>query len=447
MEEEIKVSVIIPVYNVMKYLRQSVESVMKQTLRDIEIICIDDGSIDLSGKILDEYVALDSRIQVIHKENTGYGCSMNIGLRVAQGKYISIIESDDYAEPTMLEVLYRAAEENNAEITKANYYEFSHKEDIYYDRLENYPKNRVISYENYPSLMMIADSIWSALYRRKFLEENNIWFNETPGASFQDTSFAAIGWLYAKRVYFVADAVLHYRRDNFSSSIHAPGKVFCICDEWKRVEKLLDSMPDRKGIVKYYQVAMKYQGYVFNYNRLSACYQYALLIRMEEELKKDNENGYIKEEYFSTYVWKYVSAIMDDKDKFFDETSKFLQDERMEGCNLKNNDVYVEAFIDRLKTSSGCRVYGAGAIGKALARRLLQEDVRIDAFVVTDMADNNAEVMGIPVQAVQDIQDKEAPIVIAVKGDAQGAIYYQLMELNFENVFYVDKLIMERVVA
>ena len=107
-----KVSVLVPIYTVEKYLRQCLDSLINQTLEDIEIICINDGSTDSSPEIIKEFQAKDVRIKVINKENSGYGASMNMGVDMATGEYIGIVESDDYAENTTT-----GAENSNA-ITK-----------------------------------------------------------------------------------------------------------------------------------------------------------------------------------------------------------------------------------------------------------------------------------------------------------------------------------------
>ena len=116
-----KVSILIPIYNVEKYLRQCLESVVNQTLEDIEIICINDGSTDSSPEIIREFASRDSRIKVIDKQNTGYGHSMNQGLKAATGEYIGIVESDDFVELNMFESLYITAKNNGAEVVKSEY--------------------------------------------------------------------------------------------------------------------------------------------------------------------------------------------------------------------------------------------------------------------------------------------------------------------------------------
>ncbi len=104
-----KISVLIPVFNVERYLKQCLDSIIGQSFQEIEVICVDDGSSDRSGAILDEYAQADSRIKVIHKKNTGYGNSMNAAIDSARGDYIAIIESDDFAEPDILYKLNNAA--------------------------------------------------------------------------------------------------------------------------------------------------------------------------------------------------------------------------------------------------------------------------------------------------------------------------------------------------
>ena len=122
-----KVSVIIPIYNVEKYLQECLDSVIDQTLKDIEIILVDDGSPDNCPRICDEYAQKDARIKVIHKENGGYGSAVNRGLEEATGEYIGIVEPDDYIDSDMYEDLYNIAQTNNADIVKSDHYTFSTK--------------------------------------------------------------------------------------------------------------------------------------------------------------------------------------------------------------------------------------------------------------------------------------------------------------------------------
>ena len=116
MNHSIDVSVILPAWNVSPYLRQCLDSIVSQTLTNIEIICVDDGSTDGTLDILREYAEKDSRILVIHQENQGAGAARNNAMRYAKGKYLSFLDSDDFFEPDMLEKSWEAAERNNADI-------------------------------------------------------------------------------------------------------------------------------------------------------------------------------------------------------------------------------------------------------------------------------------------------------------------------------------------
>ena len=117
-----KISILIPIYNVEKYLKECLDSVINQTLKDIEIICINDGSTDSCAEILKAYSLKDNRIKVINKENSGYGASMNMGLEEATGDYIGIVESDDFIKEEMFANLYKIATKDDAEIVKSDYF-------------------------------------------------------------------------------------------------------------------------------------------------------------------------------------------------------------------------------------------------------------------------------------------------------------------------------------
>src|SRR5574344_698890 len=118
-----KVSIIIPIYDVEKYLRECLDSVISQTLTDIEIICVNDGSPDNCKAIIEEYAQKDKRIIVINKKNGGEGQACNIGLDIAKSEYIAILEPDDYIAPEMYEDLYEKAIKNNSDIVKSCFYD------------------------------------------------------------------------------------------------------------------------------------------------------------------------------------------------------------------------------------------------------------------------------------------------------------------------------------
>ena len=166
-----KVSILMPIYNVQYYLRECLDSIVNQTLADIEVICIDDGSTDDSGKILDEYAAKDTRFKIIHKENGGYGKAMNVGLDIARGEYIGIVESDDYIRPEMYEEQYQIARDNNLDMLKADFLRFigeGESREFTYRNIANAKRdyNRIIRPLDELEIFHSNNVIWSGIYSR-----------------------------------------------------------------------------------------------------------------------------------------------------------------------------------------------------------------------------------------------------------------------------------------
>ncbi len=120
MNESPLISVIVPVYNVEEYLTQCIESIINQTYTNLEIILVDDGSTDQSGKICDEYAIKDDRIQVIHKENRGVGSARNVGLDTSKGEYVSFVDSDDYVDKNYIKILLKQMLEHNVQVSICN---------------------------------------------------------------------------------------------------------------------------------------------------------------------------------------------------------------------------------------------------------------------------------------------------------------------------------------
>ena len=122
--KDVKVSVLVPICNVERYLRECLRTLERQTLQEMEFICVNDGSTDDSLKILQRFARRDARFRVIDKENTGYGDSMNLALSQAIGEYIGIVEPDDYVEVDTFANLYYLAKKERADVVRANYFEF-----------------------------------------------------------------------------------------------------------------------------------------------------------------------------------------------------------------------------------------------------------------------------------------------------------------------------------
>lgn len=438
-----KVSVIVPVCNVESYVAECLDTLIHQTLKDIEIICLNDGSTDNSGKILEDYRERDQRVKVVHKENTGYGNSMNIGLQMACGDYIAIVESDDFVEPDMLEILYSTAVEQDADIVKGEYFRYQNGSDTYAGRMRDFPKGQTLNAQNTPLLMMLADTIWSALYRRQFLIENRITFHETPGASFQDISFAIQGWIHAFRVWLLETPLMHYRIDNLSSSMHNPNKIFCVFDEYEWAERRLKDKWEEMPETGKYFVAAKYRDYFNHYYRVGSQYQYALLVRLKESFEKDMKDGKISESAILPEVWKNLCAVQENMNTFFQQTAKNTSDMRLELCKFDNEEIYADLFLDKMKKLSRVVIYGAGKVGQRLAKVMIQSGCVIDCFMVTEIEGAERECMGIPVRGLQELVQwaDSCTIIIAVVERNQYDLYKNLAKYNFDHVIRVDTII------
>ena len=294
------ISILVPCYNVEAYLRQCMDSIIRQTYTNLEIICLDDGSTDRTPEILKEYEKKDSRTRVISKPNSGYGATMNIGLKAASGKYIGIVESDDYIEPKMYEILCDAAEKDNLDIVRCRFIErnvIKSKDKV---NTFSYVKDngRVFRPTDVPSSFTMKPSIWAGMYNREFLERNGIRFLETPGASYQDTAFAFKALATAQRVRMLPD-VLHNYRINEASSVSSPGKVFCVCDEEAEIRRYVNSLgryEELKGIM----ALRAFGSYKWNYNRLGPMkLKRAFMKRWSEEARQMFADGAITRKNFS----------------------------------------------------------------------------------------------------------------------------------------------------
>lgn len=212
-----KISVIIPVYNVEKYIKECLDSVLCSTLEDIEVIIIDDGSKDNCPQIVDDYAQKDSRIIAIHKQNGGYGQACNTGLNKATGEYIAIVEPDDFIDQNMFSDLYNIAIKNNYDIVKSKYIEnYDLKNNNFKKVLLNdfIEENTTFTLKEHPELLQIHPSIWSCIYKREFLNNNNIRFTEAPGAGWTDNPFQVQTLCLAEKIAFINKAYYYWRKCN-----------------------------------------------------------------------------------------------------------------------------------------------------------------------------------------------------------------------------------------
>lgn len=260
------VSVIIPIYNVEKYLDQCLKSVEAQTHKDIEILCINDGSTDSSPDIIRAHAATDPRVILVDKANGGYGQGCNMGLRMAKGRWISIIEPDDWIEPTMYADMLSFADSFSEVIdivktpwTDIRYWDNPKTQAPFPSAMKGAFKtsSRPIKLEEEPLLISMHPSIWSAIYRKDFLDKKSICFPEYPGAGWADNPFLIETMCQANAILYLDCAYYNYRCDLPDSTKHhkTVEAVVRPFDRWEDMLEILKRLNvTDEGIIKAHYV-------------------------------------------------------------------------------------------------------------------------------------------------------------------------------------------------
>ncbi len=283
-----KVSVIIPVYNVEKYLRQCLDSVVSQTMHDIEIICVNDGSTDSSGRILEEYSLKDNRIVVINQENAGQSTARNKGLKIAAGEYIAFLDSDDYMEPDLCELAYNKAKQTGADI--AMYFFDTFGEDyMNVSAIDNIPDDEIVIRDR--KIDAVNDNnnvIWNMLYNRLFLEKHDILFLEN--VIFEDVHFSIKCACLCNKISVLRKRLVHYRIGcGYSTDIKQSYKRMQRVELYRHMIddlRKIDSSPD--FLVKLYQK---------KWDSLYATYYYGIPRNLRKKMLKSIVDNMTEEEY------------------------------------------------------------------------------------------------------------------------------------------------------
>ncbi len=312
-----KVTVIVPVFNVERYLAECLDSILAQTMQDIEVICGDGGSTDRSLDIIKEYAGKDPRVKYISKERSGYGQSMNDCVKMAKGEYIGIVESDDKVVPETYEHLYAVAKENDLDWVRGDIFlYYSEKPEkkqlvresiVYGEPIYGRVLNPQVDYEPYKSGLCS----WSGIYKRQFLIDNDIWHNETPGGSYQDVGFYLKTLYYATRVYFLEEPFYMWRQDNPGSSIHydeakLAQKSF---KEWELNREYLEEKKLGPRAFASYNYR-KFFSYRWTVEMTSGDLRKESAERARTELQAAMDNGEIDRGFYSDYEWELFTNFL-----------------------------------------------------------------------------------------------------------------------------------------
>ena len=434
-----KVSVIIPCLNSVKYIRETMESVVNQTLRDIEILVVDAGSTDGTLDVLHEYADSDERVRIIHsdRKSTGYQC--NVGMDASSGEYIGFVETDDYIALTMYEELYAIIMEEKVDYVKSDFEMFADTSvgRVFVRYRPLCPENRglynkIISIVDCPELILRDVNIWNGLYAKNFIERKRIKQNETPGAAFQDIGFVLQTLIHAEKVIYIDRSHYRYRRDNTGSSVYNKNTCDFITWELEYVMRCLADAsfePFRLCCPMIYARLFE----MFSYN-LGIIY----LGSGETSRKIQNRilrfKGIFQEAYDSmddaARIWvnpvSYIKIklLLDDSSQFYQRLRQQTEYDQKLLCD----------FIRYLNQQSTILIFGAGEIGGAVFCYLLRCGIDVVGFCDNNTSRWGESYMGRMIFSPTDAarQYPEGAFVISLADDYILGIKSQLMKFGIK---------------
>ena len=420
------VSVVMPSLNVVDYIEKSLTSVLNQTLRTIEIICVDAGSTDGTLEVIKEYMKKDDRISLIISDYKSYGAQVNMGIDVSNGKYIAILETDDYIADGMYKALFDAAERNDCDYVKCNYYSFWHQKDgiPFVQKRSNLWDlslyGKVIINPN-PKEVCVNDLyLWDGIYKKDFLKRNNIEFSETEGAAFQDVSFLFQTSIFGKRIVYLNEAYYYYCTDRGDSSTNSDNGFLFSFHEYNLVGSI-----HRELINNNIDVAKAY------YCRLAL----ALYNSVNDATRIYGRSSKPYYDWFCNEIrWAVRHRIISDDDTNFNTTLESLlisYKDYVRKKESKNNQI-IKTLGD-IKNNK-IVIFGCGNFGINAYRWLKSLGYNIIAFVDNDENKWERSIDSIKIDKPDfiDAEDESIKVIIANNLHAE-EMRKQLQELNINS--------------
>lgn len=406
-EEYVKVSVIIPVYNMEKYLRECLDSVFGQSLHKIEVICIDDGSTDDTKEILEEYHDRFENMVVVFQDREGAGLARNKGLDIAKGEFVAFMDSDDYyPSEDVLEYLYKNAKKNNANIAggsllrnvASNIYDYGDTRCIITEEMK-------VSLSDYPCYA----GFYRYIYKTSFLKDNNICFPDL--VRFQDPPFLLESFAKAKQIWLGPKYTYVYRE--FDKKIDFSSKKV-VCD-----------------IAKGYLLMLRHlcaNGYA----------------QLQENITKQMLNSY---DLFAIHFCEgnnNLKYILNDIKKIIKN-----ENEKEEFCRIWNEDKFIKRYSEirnsiialshKIRCCKKFIIYGAGRYGKISYDYFSNlNDVTFLGFAATEV-NEICTVRGHIVKRIEEYSDDtEALVIISIQNDINNQMKENVSKLGFKNISYFN---------
>ena len=256
---ETKITLIVPVYNVKRYLVRCLDSCVRQTLLDMEVLCVNDGSTDGSRSVLERYACMDGRIRIVDKENGGLSSARNAGMNAASGEWIMFLDADDYLEPDACERVWRESLEGRREIIAFGGTYFPDAP-AYRDAawLEYAMRPRAVRYRDFTPEKALSERgaipfVWLKAFSAEFLRQNGLRFDETIRFA-EDILFLLTAYLLAKRVSFLPDLLYHYRVGREGSLMGQMDRRLAERAEWHlRITERVFALWEEYGFARTYR--------------------------------------------------------------------------------------------------------------------------------------------------------------------------------------------------
>jgi len=442
-----KVSVIMPSLNVADYIEECLNSVVNQTLSELEIICVDAGSTDGTYEICNAFAQKDRRIKVIKSDKKSYGHQVNLGLSSMTGEYVAILETDDYIDCRMYERLYAQAVLHKLDYIAADFdsfytlqngERFFRRECLFHGNKLWY--NQILQEDRINSLRLSDYLLWKGIYNSQFLVGNHIRLHESYGAAYQDMGFLQQVKTYAKRAMYIDESFYRYRRDRQEASTHQLNGLQFYHEEFLWIEstlKLTDNIDDWGRINYYttkgwaflgkYDEILKKLSYDYSDNRLQSPYQWFKSTIDTSIARKD-----------------FVHAVQNEW--YWDELMMLLESPKKHAeWFFKKNEAADKMKTDMLQKIDGRKViiWGCGVRGERLMLFCDRNHITIDSFCDNNSALFGSRKFGFPIISQLELKSKlHAPDIVVLLSMKNGAdqVHRQLEAMGIKNNRIIDKI-------
>lgn len=409
MSHNVTISVILPIYNMGEYIANALDSIERQTLERIEIICVDDGSTDNSWELLKQYEQKYVNISIYHQENAGSGAARNFGIEKAKGEYVCFLDADDfYVSDDVLEYLYYMAREKNVKICGGSSCDFRNgqlcTQNLRKER--RFSTNQYVKSTEYPG----ANGYWAFIFQRTFLNEYNIRFPLYLRG--QDGPFFVNAIAKAQNVFCCEKTIYAYRKEH--------KKVFF---DLKRARGLVRSDYDVLRISAEYGMRAVYKCAMRELHGEAGALLYKYAAEGDEEMLQ-----------LATDINHVI-----DNEPLGEKSDYMLEGEEL-ATYVQNVRMEKEHLLERLRNTPNIFIFGAGTVGRNVLEFLEKQEIKVSAFLVTDDTKNAVEINGIPVRRADSIEYRSNTyiVLVALFWYLQDEVIEMLQNMQVENIVPVD---------